>query len=124
MVVGTVRLAFTCSCFFGSAALCSTTYSKAHMSDIHGRTVGVWTLLSCTLCFLCAFNLGSRPIYTATFLSLVYAYGHFIFEYLVFHTVRAASLAGLGFFAVPSIAWMLLEWNSHGPVLRTSAKQP
>nr|CAB3498857.1 unnamed protein product [Digitaria exilis] len=81
MVVGTVRLAFTCSCFFGSAALCSTTYSKAQ---------------------------SIRPIYTATFLSLVYAYGHFIFEYLVFHTVRAATLAGLGFFAA---------------VLLTSAKQ-
>jgi hypothetical protein len=47
----------------------------------------VWTLLSCTLCFLCAFNLGSRPIYAATFLSLVY------------RTVRPANLVGLGVFA-------------------------
>jgi hypothetical protein len=29
LVVGTVRLAFTWSCFFGSAALCSATYSQA-----------------------------------------------------------------------------------------------
>nr|CAB3493734.1 unnamed protein product [Digitaria exilis] len=108
MAVGTVRLAFTWSCFFGSA-----TYPQANVSDVHGRTVGVWTLLSCTLCFLCAFNLGSRPIYAATFLSLVYAYGHFVVEYLVFHTVRAANLAGLGFFA--AMVWMLLQWNTYAP---------
>jgi hypothetical protein len=59
----------------------------------------VWTLLSCTLCFLCAFNLGSRPIYAATFLSLVYAYGHFLVEYLLYRTVRPANLVGLGVFA-------------------------
>ncbi|KAF8681777.1 hypothetical protein HU200_045215 [Digitaria exilis] len=69
MVVGTVRLAFTCSCFFGSAALCSTTYSKAQTTSMGVRS-------GCERC--CR----SRPIYTATFLSLVYAYGHFIFEYL------------------------------------------
>ncbi|CAN6309882.1 unnamed protein product [Urochloa humidicola] len=123
MAVGTVRLAFTRSCFFGSGALCSATYPQAQVSDIHGRTVGVWTLLSCTLCFICAFNLGSRPIYAATFLSLVYAYGHFVVEYLVFHTVRTANLAALGFFAVTAMVWMLLQWNSHAP--RAAAnKQP
>jgi hypothetical protein len=37
------------------------------------RTVAVWTLLSSTLCFLCAFNLSSKPVYAATFLSFVYA---------------------------------------------------
>ncbi|TKV92100.1 hypothetical protein SEVIR_9G141500v4 [Setaria viridis] len=115
MAVGTVRLPFAWPCFFGSASLCSATYSQAQVSDVHGRTVGVWTLLSCTLCFLCAFNLGSRPIYAATFLSLVYAYGHFVVESLVYHT-------GLGFFAVTAMVWMLLQWNSHAP--RAANKQP
>uniref|UniRef100_K4AFU1 Ergosterol biosynthetic protein 28 n=1 Tax=Setaria italica TaxID=4555 RepID=K4AFU1_SETIT len=99
MVVGTVRLAFTWSCFFGSAALCSATYSQAQVSDVHGRTVGVWTLLSCTLCFLCAFNLDNKPLCLATFLSFVYAYGYFVVEYLVYHSVGASTLAALGFFA-------------------------
>ncbi|PAN45737.1 hypothetical protein PAHAL_9G138800 [Panicum hallii] len=126
MAVGTVRLAFTWSCLFGSGALCSAAYPQAQVSNVHGRTVGVWTLLSCTLCFLCAFNLGSRPIYAATFLSLVYAYGHFLVEYLLYRTVRPANLVGLGVFAVPAIVWMLAEWNTHGLRLRTAAtaKQP
>ncbi|TVU45737.1 hypothetical protein EJB05_05235, partial [Eragrostis curvula] len=122
LVVGTVRLSFTWSCFFGNAALCSATYSQqAQVSEVHGRTVAVWTLLSCTLCFLCAFNLGSKPIYAATFMSFVYAYGYLVIECLVYHTIGAPSLAALGFFAVPSIVWMLLQWNSHGP--RAAAKQ-
>ena len=59
----------------------------------HGRTVAVWTLLSCTLCFLCAFNLGSKPLYTATFLSFLYALGYLTVECLVYHTIRAARLS-------------------------------
>ncbi|RLN18576.1 ergosterol biosynthetic protein 28-like [Panicum miliaceum] len=94
------------------------------VSDVHGRTVGVWTLLSCTLCFLCAFNLGSRPIYAATFLSLVYAYGHFLVEYLLYRTVHPANLAGLGVFAVPAMVWMLPQWNSHAPRRADNNKQP
>ena len=46
------------------------------VTGVHGPTIAVWTLLSCTLCFLCAFNLGSKPLYIATFLSFVYALGH------------------------------------------------
>jgi hypothetical protein len=37
------------------------------VTDMLGRTVAVWTLLSSTLCFLCAFNLSSKPVYAATF---------------------------------------------------------
>ncbi|OEL26611.1 hypothetical protein BAE44_0012370, partial [Dichanthelium oligosanthes] len=73
---------------------------------------------------LCAFNLDNQPLRVATFLSFVYGYGYFVVEYLVHHTVSASSLAGLGIFAVPSIVWMLLEWNSHGHGLHTVTKQP
>ena len=69
------------------------------MTDVHGRTFGVWTLLSCTLCFLCAFNLGNRPLYVATLLSFVYAYAHFILEYLVYHTFTAANLGSFALVA-------------------------
>jgi hypothetical protein len=61
------------------------------VSDVHGRTVGVWTLLSCTLCFLCAFNLDNKPLCLATFLSFVYGYGYFVVEYLVYHSVGAST---------------------------------
>nr|CAB3490196.1 unnamed protein product [Digitaria exilis] len=73
IAVGAFRSAFTWSCFFGSASFCSATFSEIPMTGVHGRTVAVWTLLSCTLCFLCAFNLYNKAIYTATFLSFVYA---------------------------------------------------
>ena len=35
------------------------------VTEVHGRTFGVWTLLTCTLCFLCAFNLENKPLYLA-----------------------------------------------------------
>ena len=69
------------------------------MTSEHGRTVAVWTLLSCTLCFLCAFNLGSKPLYAATFLSFVYALGYLAVECFVYHTIRAASLTTFIFVA-------------------------
>jgi len=93
IAVGAFRSAYTWSCFFGSAAMCSATYSEILMTGEHGRTVAVWTLLSCTLCFLCAFNLRSKPLYTATFLSFLYALGYLTVECLVYHTIRAARLS-------------------------------
>jgi hypothetical protein len=47
---------------------------------------------SCTLCFLCAFNLGSKPLYVATFLSFVYAIGYLIFIFV------AGTTSGFGGF--------------------------
>ena len=63
------------------------------VTGVHGRTVAVWTLLSCTLCFLCAFNLGSKPLCAATFLSFLYALGYLTVECLVYHTMSAARLS-------------------------------
>jgi hypothetical protein len=62
------------------------------VTRLHGRTFGVWTLMSCTLTFLCALNLDNKPLYATTFMSFVYAYGHFIIENLVYHTSTAANL--------------------------------
>ncbi|ONM31457.1 ergosterol biosynthetic protein 28 [Zea mays] len=127
MAVGSLRSAFTWSCFFGSASLCSATYSEIQVTGVHGRTVAVWTLLSCTLCFLCAFNLSSKPLYAATFLSIVYAIGHLSVECVVYHTISAASLAPFTFITVTTMVWMLLQWNSdgHNPRPgRSTSKQP
>ncbi|CAL4987009.1 unnamed protein product [Urochloa decumbens] len=113
IAVGTFRSAFTWSCIFGSVSLCSA-LSETHITDAHGRTAAMWTLLSCTLCFLCAFNLGSKPLYAATFLSFVYALCYLAVECLVFHTMRATSLTTFIFVAGTSMVWMLFEWNSDG----------
>jgi len=77
----------------------STKHCLHAVTDVHGRTFGVWTLLTCTLCFLCALNLENRPLYLATFLSFIYALGHFLTEYLIYHTMAAANLSTVGFFA-------------------------
>jgi hypothetical protein len=77
------------------------------VTDVHGRTFGVWTLLTCTLWFICALNLENRPLYMATFLSFIYALGHFLTEYLIYHTMTVANLSTVGFFAGTASAFLV-----------------
>ncbi|KAJ6839382.1 ergosterol biosynthetic protein 28 [Iris pallida] len=119
MLVGSLRLASVWFGFFDIRAL-RLLFSNTHMTDVHGRTFGVWTLLTCTLCWLCAFNLEKKPLYAATFLSFVYAFGHFLTEYAIYDTMVVSNLATVGIFAGTSIVWMLLQWNAHHP--RASSK--
>lgn len=69
------------------------------VTEVHGRTFGTWTLLTCTLCYICAFNLDNKPIYLATLLSFVYAFGHFLTEYLIYQTMAISNLTTVGIFA-------------------------
>eukprot|EP00262_Sarcandra_glabra_P007232 TRINITY_DN19909_c0_g1_i2.p1 TRINITY_DN19909_c0_g1~~TRINITY_DN19909_c0_g1_i2.p1 ORF type:complete len:133 (+),score=13.19 TRINITY_DN19909_c0_g1_i2:123-521(+) len=121
--VGSLRLASVWFGFFDIWALRLAVFSNTPtpMTEVHGRTFGVWTLLTCTLCFLCAFNLENRQLYFATFLSFIYALGHFLTEYFIYHTMVIANLTTVGIFAGSSIIWMMLQWNSHGA--RVSSKQ-
>ncbi|CAL4980222.1 unnamed protein product [Urochloa decumbens] len=116
IAVGIFRSAYTWSCAFGSASFCSATTSE--IPNANERTAAAWSLLSSTLCFLCAFNLDNKRLYAATFLSFVYAVGYLAVECLVYHTIRAARLPLFTFIAGTSMLWMLLhKWNSngHGP---------
>jgi hypothetical protein len=76
-----------------------TSFSLVAVSEVHGRTFGTWTLLTCTLCYICAFNLDNKPLYLATFLSFIYAFGHFLTEYLIYHTMAISNLTTVGIFA-------------------------
>jgi hypothetical protein len=69
------------------------------VTEVHGRTFGTWTLLTCTLCYICAFNLDNKPIYLATLLSFVYAFGHFLTENLIYHTMAISNLTTVSVFA-------------------------
>ncbi|CAL5383912.1 unnamed protein product [Camellia sinensis] len=113
MLVGSLRMASVWFGFFDIWALRLAVFSNTTMTEIHGRTFGVWTLLTCTLCFLCAFNLDNKPLYLATFLSFIYALGHFLTEYLIYETMAIANLTTVSIFAGTSIIWMLLQWNAH-----------
>ncbi|KAG6608104.1 Ergosterol biosynthetic protein 28, partial [Cucurbita argyrosperma subsp. sororia] len=99
MLVGSLRLASVWFGFFDIWALRLAVFSNTTMTEVHGRTFGVWTLLTCTLCILCAFNLENKPIYLATFLSFIYALGHFLTEHLIYHTMSIANLTTVGIFA-------------------------
>eukprot|EP00250_Pteridium_aquilinum_P004878 c15063_g1_i1 orf=136-528(+) len=110
-IVGFLRLSSVWFGFRDIWALRMAVFSKTTMTEIHGRTFGTWTLLTCTLCILCARNLQNRPLYMATFLSFVYALGHFATEFFIFDTMALKNILTVGFFAGTSIVWMLLEWN-------------
>ncbi|KAM1121782.1 hypothetical protein ACFX2I_003444 [Malus domestica] len=124
MVVGSLRLVSVWFGFFHIWALRLAIFSKSprHLvSEVHGRTFGVWTLLTCTLCYLCAVNLENKALYLSTFPSFVYALGHFLSEYLTYQTMAIANLSTVSFFAGTAIIWMLLQWNAHQaqPVLKS-----
>ncbi|KAL5562345.1 hypothetical protein UlMin_032092 [Ulmus minor] len=122
MFLGSLRLLSVWFGFFDIWALNLAVFSKCPMTEIHGRTFGVWTFLTCTLCFLCAFNLENKPLYLATFLSFVYALGHFLTEYLIYQTMAIKNISTVGFFAGTSIVWMLLQWNAHQPKASLKSK--
>jgi len=113
MFVGTARLSAVWFGFFDIWALRLAVFSTSEMTEVHGRTFGVWTLLTCTLCFMCALNLENGPLYLVTLLSFFYALGHFLTEYLIYHTMAITNLATVAFFAGTSIVWMILHWNRH-----------
>ncbi|KAL5560910.1 hypothetical protein UlMin_030657 [Ulmus minor] len=115
MLLGSLRLISVWFGFFDIWALRLAVFSKSEMTEVHGRTFGVWTFLTSTLCFLCAFNLENKPLYLATFLSFIYALGHFLTEYLIYQTMAITNISTVGFFAGTSIVWMLLQWNAHQP---------
>ncbi|KAG6543462.1 hypothetical protein Mapa_015132 [Marchantia paleacea] len=110
IVVGLVRLSSVWFGFFDIWALRMAVFSKTEMSEIHGRTFGTWTLLTCTLCIICAMNLDDKPLYLTTLLSFVYALGHFITEVLIYETMAIKNLATVSLFAVPSLVWMIVEY--------------
>lgn len=115
-LVGFLRLSSVWFGFFNIWALRMAVFSKTSMTEIHGRTFGTWTLLTCTLCLLCATNLENRPLYIATLLSFVYALGHFATEFFIYGTMALKNLLTVAFFAGTSIVWMLLELNkTQGP---------
>ena len=102
MVTCILYLAWCCSLFSNRKHRFST------VTDVHGRTFGVWTLLTCTLCFLCAFNLENKPLYIATFLSFIYAFGHFLSEYLIYQTMALTNLTTVGIFAGIWESWYVI----------------
>jgi hypothetical protein len=92
------RLFTFCLSDFLAAAFCDVGCET--VTDIHGRTFGTWTLLTCTLCFMTATTLQkNKPLYITTFLSFVYALAHFLSEAFIYKSMPLRGLATTGFFA-------------------------
>ncbi len=80
---------------------------RTEVSHLMGRTFGVWTLVTCTLCVLTARDVDpDSAIFFATLLSFVYALGFFAVELVYFRTMTAGSIASPGVVASVSIVWM------------------
>ncbi|KAL2651431.1 hypothetical protein R1flu_019559 [Riccia fluitans] len=110
IIVGLVRLSSVWFGFFDIWALRMAVFSQTEMTEIHGRTFGTWTFLTCTLCIVTAFNLENRPLYLVTLLSFVYALTHFVTEVFIFNTMAISNLATVSLFALPSLVWMIVEY--------------
>lgn len=64
--------------------------------DVHARTFATWTMLTCVLCIVTAFNLKSAPIYFTTIFSFLLALAHIGTEALVFRTIGPKQLISPG----------------------------
>ncbi|CAN1185215.1 Ergosterol biosynthetic protein 28 [Linum perenne] len=130
ILVGSLRLASVWFGFFNIPRLRSGVYGRTSslpswvfwvypvdigklkwFTAVHGRTFAIWTLVTCTLCYTCAFNLDNKPLYLVTLLSFIYALVHFLMETLVYQTMSIANLTTVSFFAGTSIVWMVVKWN-------------
>ena len=69
-----------------------TMAKPGQVTDLQGRTFGIWTSVTCLLCLLCAFNLDQSAIVLATIGSFVIALVYFMLEYFVYRTVSIASV--------------------------------
>ena len=59
------------------------------------QNVARWTFCA----FFVLLTSETLPLYTATFLSFVYAFGHFLTEYLVYQTMAIGNLTTVSIFA-------------------------
>lgn len=85
------------------------------MQDVHGRTFGVWTLLTCLLCVMTAFNLDNEALYLVTFLSFVFALGYFLIECFIYQTMAVKNVASLFFFAGNRVSYSSPPFQSAMP---------
>lgn len=63
------------------------------VSDLQGRTFGIWTSVTCMLCILAAENLDQSAIILATIGSFVIALIYFLLEYFIYQTISTAAFA-------------------------------
>ena len=64
------------------------------VTALQARTFSVWTLLSCTCCFVTATHLDSRPVFMVTLCSFWIAFLFFAIEYFKYRTVKFSGLLG------------------------------
>ncbi len=76
------------------------------VTTLQARSFAVWTLLTCSLCIICAFNLNEYGIYLATTISFYVAFGFFVLEFFVYKTLKVNKFIQPGIVATVSALWM------------------
>eukprot|EP00741_Cyanophora_paradoxa_P016452 tig00020918_g15885.t1 len=76
------------------------------VTDLYGRTFAIWTLVTCTLCVLCAIYIQSAGIFIATLASFALALVHFSTELLFFKTMTFVNALPTLIVAGVSVVWM------------------
>jgi hypothetical protein len=99
--------------FFNYGRLQTNLFDKQpeQVTALYGRTFGVWTLLTCALCLICAKNPRVPAIYGATLFSFVVALLHFVLELFVFKTMGLFNALQPMIVAAVSALWMGAGWN-------------
>jgi len=106
--VAGLRVFGACNAFFWLQNIQDQVYSnrKKQVTELFGRLFGTWTLMSCTLCVLTAYEPSNKLLMFATFMSFVLALGHFAVELVVFKTATVRNCIPQAIVAGTSIFWL------------------
>jgi len=108
LVVAGLRVFGAFNAFFWLQNIQDQVYSikRKQVTELFGRLFGTWTLMSCTLCLLTAYDPSNRLVMFATFMSFVLALGHFFLELVVFKTATFRNCIPQAIVAGTSIFWL------------------
>ncbi|GAX77307.1 hypothetical protein CEUSTIGMA_g4753.t1 [Chlamydomonas eustigma] len=83
------------------------------VTEAFGRLFGTWTLVTCLLCVICAFNINNEAIYGATLGSFVIAFLYMVLELAVYKTIDMRGAISPMLVAGISIVWMSAGYSNY-----------
>eukprot|EP00271_Cylindrocystis_brebissonii_P023251 TRINITY_DN9540_c0_g1_i1.p1 TRINITY_DN9540_c0_g1~~TRINITY_DN9540_c0_g1_i1.p1 ORF type:complete len:154 (+),score=30.02 TRINITY_DN9540_c0_g1_i1:166-627(+) len=108
-LVGFFRLSSVYFGFFNKWALELAVFSRSQMTDIHGRTFGAWTSMTCLLCVMAALHFDNNALFLTTALSFILVFLSFLLEFAVYQTMSVKNFALIGTIASVSAVWMFYD---------------
>lgn len=85
---------------------------KSPVTPLSARTFGTWTLIQSLVRMYAAYNISEPAFYQLAFCTYAVAFGHFISEWLIYHTTSWGSgLCGPVLVSTGTMLWMALQWS-------------